>query len=333
MNKKSATRILAFGLAFVLWGCNQGSSTANPARGTAHPSSSPVAQTATEGSYVCHMHPEVTGKAGDDCPKCGMELVPKESSSTAPGGISMKFKAEPDKPKAGESVSLVFRPVSSEQPTAGIGLDLEHTKKIHLIIVSDDLSWFDHIHPVELTDGTYRVTEKFPKGGKYTLFADYKPTGGDHIVDRVELTVKGDEDSPVVYEADRLTSDAGDDFSAVLTPEGGKFLSGAPSHLEGKILRNGKELDVNTLEDYLGAKAHMVVISLDGKEYLHVHPGVEGSSFDLHTTFEKPGWYRGWLQFQSAGKIYTTDFVFNVAQGEVSGTPSPSTSGHESHDH
>lgn len=326
--------LVGIGIALAMWGCSPAGSNSSTVAGASghasHASSSPVAQ-ASEGTYICPMHPEVTGKAGDDCPKCGMELEPKGGAPTAPGGISMKFKAEPEAPKPGEEVSLIFNPVSSEQPEARIGLDVEHTEKIHLIIVNEDLSWFDHIHPVELTDGTYRVSEKFPKGGKYTLFADYKPTGGDHIVDRVELEVKGDEADAVVYDADRLTSDAGDGFSAVLTPEGGKFVSGEPSHLEGKILRNGKELDVNTLEDYLGAKAHMVVISLDDKEYLHVHPGVEGSSFDLHTTFEKPGWYRGWLQFQSAGKVYTSDFVFNVAQGKE--TEAGATQGHETHKH
>lgn len=28
-----------------------------------------------EQRYSCPMHPEVTGKQGDNCPKCGMELT------------------------------------------------------------------------------------------------------------------------------------------------------------------------------------------------------------------------------------------------------------------
>lgn len=28
--------------------------------------------------YTCSMHPEVIGKKGDRCPKCEMDLVPKE---------------------------------------------------------------------------------------------------------------------------------------------------------------------------------------------------------------------------------------------------------------
>jgi hypothetical protein len=81
------------------------------------------------------------------------------------------------------------------------------------------------------------------------------------------------------------------------------------------VMNDGKEVDVNSLENYLGAKAHMVVISLDDKEYLHVHPDVQGGKFDLNTTFKKPGIYRGWIQFQSDGKVHTVDFVMNVAQG------------------
>jgi hypothetical protein len=261
------------------------------------------------------MHPEVTGKAGDDCPKCGMELKPKEGA-TAPGGIGMRLSTEPTSAKPNQEVNLILTPVSKEQPEARISLDIEHEKKIHLIIVNDDLSWFDHIHPEEESDGSYRVTETFPAPGRYTLFADYKPTGGDHTVDRLDVNVEGPPTSAKRYDKDRLTSDAGDGFTAVLIPEGGPLVTGQSVHLEGKISRNGKELDVNTLEDYLGAKAHMVVVSLDDKEYLHVHPGVEGSNFDLHTTFDKPGIYRGWLQFQSGGKIYTSDFVFNVGKSK-----------------
>lgn len=318
--------LIAIGSGLFILGCSK--AVTSPGA-----SSSPAVVQAGGTVNACPMHPDITGKAGDDCPKCGMDLVLKNGPSTTPGQIEMRFSADPERPKPKEDVSLVLTPVSKEQPTARIELEVDHTKKIHLIIVNDDLSWFDHLHPAELTDGTYRVLEKFPEPGAYILFADFKPSGGEPKVERLSLEVKGDAPEAKVYEADRLSSDAGDGFTAVLTPEGGQFLTGQPAHIEGKILRNGKELDVNTLEDYLGAKAHMVIIGLTDKNYLHVHPGVEGSVFDLQTTFEKPGVYRGWLQFQSANKVYTSDFVFNVRQGAASATPvtTPGTHGHEGH--
>lgn len=33
-----------------------------------------------ENNYTCPMHPEITGKKDDKCPKCGMNLVPKTTS-------------------------------------------------------------------------------------------------------------------------------------------------------------------------------------------------------------------------------------------------------------
>jgi hypothetical protein len=81
------------------------------------------------------------------------------------------------------------------------------------------------------------------------------------------------------------------------------------------VQRDGKEINAGSLENYLGAKAHMVVLSLDDKEYLHVHPEVVNGKFDLHTTFKKPGIYRGWIQFQNEGKVHTIDFTMNVVQG------------------
>ena len=36
----------------------------------------------TQMAYACPMHPEVTGKAGDACSKCGMKLVAVNADST-----------------------------------------------------------------------------------------------------------------------------------------------------------------------------------------------------------------------------------------------------------
>lgn len=255
------------------------------------------------------------------------------TSETALGQVEMRLKADPERPIPEEDVHLVLTPFSKEKPGAQISLDVEHTKKVHLVVASNDLSWFEHVHPMELTDGTYRIARKFPSPGEYLLFADYKPKGGEQKVDRFSLKVGGDAPADRFYETESLESEAGDGFTAVLTPKDGPLLTGQPSRLKGKILKNGKEIDVNTLEDYLGEKAHMVIIGLADKDYLHVHPGIEGSLFDLHTTFEKPGVYRGWLQFQSAGEVYTSDFVFQIRQGETSTAPvtSPNPGKHDGH--
>ncbi|MEN8617386.1 heavy metal-binding domain-containing protein [Shewanella baltica] len=50
-----------------------------------HDNANPQQQAQT---YVCPMHPEVTGTKGDSCPKCGMDLEPKATEAkTAEGAM------------------------------------------------------------------------------------------------------------------------------------------------------------------------------------------------------------------------------------------------------
>lgn len=48
-----------------------------------HDNANPQQQAQT---YVCPMHPEVTGNKGDTCPKCGMDLEPKATEGKTAEG-------------------------------------------------------------------------------------------------------------------------------------------------------------------------------------------------------------------------------------------------------
>ena len=282
-------------------------------------------------SYRCPMNCEKgkTYKEEGNCPVCGMKL---EHFDGVDNGLTykMEFASNPTTINAGSGAIFSFTPKVVGKETEAVPLDVQHEKKIHLIVVSDDLSYFEHIHPEYQPDGSYQIKvldknknytdgaghneTRFANGGDYILFADYLPSGGSHQVEKIQLNIKGDPKQKVTYSSDKLTATS-DKFSVRLDVEGGKLVTGKPMHLSGLVMKDGKEVDVNSLENYLGAKAHMVVVSLDDKEYLHVHPDVQGGKFDLNTTFKKPGIYRGWIQFQSEGKVHTVDFVMNVAQG------------------
>ncbi|MBS1616573.1 MAG: hypothetical protein JST06_10705 [Bacteroidetes bacterium] len=283
---------------------------------TKSPEKNTVQTSAATIVWSCPMHPDVTGKEGDVCSKCGMKLEPHERG-TAQDNLEyyMKF-SEPEVPvKPGQKVKIAMTPAIKGQDGKAVPLELQHEKKIHLIVVNEDLSWFDHIHPEYNADGSYSVEESFPKPGHYFLYADYKPSGGGPQLARQELMVEGAAPKPVTFSKAILKSSSGD-YGFELRPTGGKFISGTTMHIEGIVSKDGTKLDANTLPDYLGAKAHVVVISLSDHTYQHVHPQISNAQFDLHASFEKPGIYRCWVQFNGLdNQLHTMDFVIPVAAG------------------
>ena len=61
-------------------------------------------------------------------------------------GYHAELRTIPARPKAGESVQLVFT-VRDFFGKAVNKLEIQHTKPMHLMVVSQDLAEFDHIHP------------------------------------------------------------------------------------------------------------------------------------------------------------------------------------------
>ena len=74
---------------------------------------------------------------------------------------------------------------------------------------------------------------------------------------------------------------------------------------------------VKDLEPYLGAWAHMMILSEDMGDYVHGHAALEqaptgGSQLSLETLFPRASNYRIWIQFQRSGKVITTFFTVAV---------------------
>lgn len=282
--------------------------------------------------YQCPMDCE-KGKLYDQpgsCPVCKMDLKAVEApDAAAPKTYKMAFASDPAAPAAGAAVKMTFTPTIVEKPGEAVPLEVVHEKKLHLIMVSNDLSWFAHEHP-EYNGTGLDLAYAFPKGGDYLLFADYAPAGAGHQVEKIPVTVSGAAARPVAYTAAKTTVKV-DGYEVTLAPTGGKWLTNNTMHIIGMVKQGGKPLDVNAFENYLGAKAHVVMVGLADKNYEHVHPGIEGSTFDLHTEFKTPGVYRAWLQFQTAGKVHTADFVIKVEEGKPGEIAHPEGHGGQEH--
>lgn len=280
-------------------------------------------------TYACPMHPEVTGKEGDKCSKCGMALEHNDNAMNmdhdAMGGMyKMAFAADPAKPEMGKATLLKFTPQLVASPSQPVALDAVHEKKLHLIMVSSDLNLFDHQHPEYQADGSYTLSHSFPQGGDFLLYADYKPTGGGHEVEKIPVKVDGVSLPVKMITAEQRIGKV-DGYEVTIDPKA-TFSTGSLQHFTARVTKGGKAVDANAVENYLGAKAHVVVIGVQNKDYLHVHPEVEDGAYDLHASFATPGFYKGWFQFQTEGKVHTAEFILDVKQGEVG-------EGHTDHDH
>jgi hypothetical protein len=236
-----------------------------------------------------------------------------------------EFQTTPKNPKAGEPVQLGFA-IKDFFGRSVHTLQVEHEKQMHLMVVSRDLSDFWHIHPEVSAGNVFRVPHTFPSGGDYRLYADFTPIGAANRIQAFDLKVEGPPHAAVPLVSTKneaivdgmkmvLSTDkplrVGDDigFSMAVSDAA----TGAPVH---------------NLQPYLGAWAHIAVISEDTQDFLHVHPTEQPgelsataahpgqstpSTIRTATGFRRPGLYKMWVQIKRANKVTAMPFVFKVA--------------------
>lgn len=173
-----------------------------------------------------------------------------------------------------------------------------HEKKMHLIVVSEDLTQFAHVHPELKEDGRF-VLDEIPMSGKLRFFADFAPAGRGSQVLSFSLEQKGKQQA----EPDRVLA------PAQLQPKTGKWKKGRTQEV---VLTGGAPLA--ELEPYLGAMAHLVMIHEDAATYVHAHPLEEANPIVFLARPPKAGKYKAWVETKSKGKVYRQSFVVEVPE-------------------
>jgi len=259
--------------------------------------------------YVCPMHCE-TGRVYERaglCPTCGMHL-----QRITEDRYSVDVRAVNGPLRAGVPATLDLQVVDPDGFEVR-NLQVVHEKLLHRMIVSQDLSWFAHEHPVPGPNGRFRLRYTFPAGGTYVLFHDFTPDSVGMQVVPVELAVQGPErpPEPLVVDDDRPRRVDGCDVTLAHT----RLAAGIPCSMVFTLTRNGRP--VTDLEPYLGVAGHLVMISQDRAVYLHSHPlapePVRGPGVEFTMTFARTGLYKAWGQFRRHGRVLTVPFVVEVA--------------------
>jgi hypothetical protein len=258
-------------------------------------------------------------------------------AAAAPQTYTIEVKPVGDVIAVGKPTTFVFTIKDpAGQPVKKV--ETVHEKPLHVLMVSKDLSWFAHEHPTLQPDGTFTFAYTFPQAGEFYLYNDFTPSGGASVgqqVVMVPVTVAGTAPAakPLVIDADKAKTIDG--YTVSLDPAGGAgggpVKAGGSTRLAYTIAKDGKP--VTTLQPYLGAMGHLVIISEDRTQFVHAHPHESGAGqeaggkgamggprVDFVAQFTVPGTYKVWAQFNvgTAAKeeIITVPFTFNVAPGD-----------------
>lgn len=190
-------------------------------------------------------------------------------------------------------------------------------KLMHVIVLSKNLSYYDHIHPEYMGNGEFTVTTSLPKDDEYRLYVEYSPPDFFENVTIVPLKTKTiPNENTANLSVNGFDKQYVQRYRVMLSP-GGPFRRNETVDFTYTIsdLTTGKPID--TLEPYLGAFGHLAMVSEDGLTYVHVHPidipalgqKTGGPVIRFNTYFPKTGKYKLFAQFQHEGTLFVTDFV------------------------
>jgi hypothetical protein len=192
------------------------------------------------------------------------------------------------------------RPVSN--------FNVVHERFFHTFVVSEDLEFFEHGHPRLVADGVFQYPITFPRSGMFRVLGDYYPAGATPQLTSDTVFVPGGAPSPPVHlERDYSPKTAENVRVSVATiPE--RPLATARTQL--RFVVDAPE----GLQRYLGAWGHMLTASDDLIDMMHEHPLLAdgGPRVEFEIVFPRPGAYRTWVQFQSAGIVNTVHFDVQV---------------------
>jgi hypothetical protein len=221
----------------------------------------------------------------------------------AVAGDGLRLEVANPELRRGREQTLRFR-ITGDDGKPIRDFDVEHERRMHLIIARRDLTGFQHLHPEQAADGSWSTRARLDDAGSYRMFADFSHDGAPQTL-AGDLRVDGAVDlQPLPAQAATAVSDGGYDVRL----GGGGAHPGEETDLRFTITRDG--VPVHT-EPYLGAGGHLVALREGDMAFLHVHP-TDDVAARFAVTFPTAGRYRLFLQFKHEGRVQTVAFTREV---------------------
>jgi hypothetical protein len=190
--------------------------------------------------------------------------------------------------------------ILNERGRAVRDFDVEHDRRMHLIVVRRDLTGFQHLHPKMAPDGTWSVPLELTEPGTYRLFADFKSEGASRTLGTDVQVAGAFEPRDLPHPSSRATT--GDGYEVRLAE--------VEDELRFTVYSNGSR--VEDIEPYLGARGHLVALREGDLAFLHVHPeskATEGGDIRFRVEYPSAARYRLFLQFKHDGRVRTVTFT------------------------
>lgn len=258
--------------------------------------------------FVCPMDPDIRSKGPGRCSRCGMALVAGIPDQVE---YAVEVRVTPPAFKPGQPIDIAFTVKDPKTGKKVTDFEIVHEKLFHMFIVSQDLQYFIHEHPVLGEDSVFRFRTALPKPGMYRVLSDFYPKGSvPQIIARTLIAPGGTISPGTPLEAD-LTAKKAENIEVSLTTEPARPLAGFKTMMFFKVTPG------EGIEQYLGAWGHMMTASQDLVDMIHTHPFLSdgGPNIQFNMIFPRPGVYRVWVQFQRKGVVNTV--AFNVPVDEL----------------
>lgn len=191
--------------------------------------------------------------------------------------------------------------------------EISHEKKMHLIVVSKDLFFFNHVHPEYKGKGVFKVITRFPSGGEYKLVSDFVPEGAGSMTKHTWITVSGEPNQPEPIQPDQSLIKVVHGKQVTLSFD--QLITVKPLTMTFTFKDSNTNNPITDLQSYLGAIGHVVVFSSDAEQYIHNHPIEEhttGPEAKFMTSYPKAGIYKIWGQFKHDDTLFLVSYVVEV---------------------
>ena len=225
--------------------------------------------------------------------------------------------------RAGQAVRVTVRlATSTGKPLAPADLRVEHTRRLHLLLVDPSLDDYQHLHPepgARPGDWVFEFTPRF--GGDYRVFADFVPIATSRgLYAGTDFRVEG----PLhPAEFNRPTQETVEQSGVRfhLRVAEGAVRAGVTADLIFSVERvDGGEV---VLQPVMDAYAHLVAFDSARGGFAHLHPMDAGlaqapdrrqPTLRFKVTIPEPGPYVVWAQVGLEGRDVFVPFWLNVGR-------------------